>query len=62
MKNKTNFTTGYAGSNARARKIQARLNATKQKKRDIIWNYTAVAVIAFMLGGWAGVALTNGTW
>ncbi len=34
----------------------------KREQRDRLWNYSAVAMLAFMTGAWLGVALTNGTW
>ena len=53
---------GYQGTNAKAIMIQEEMQRTKQKRQHDYWCYAGVATIAFSIGVWLGVVLTNGTW
>jgi hypothetical protein len=53
---------GYIGTNARAMMIQEEMQRTKVKRKHDYLSYASVASLAFALGAWAGVVLTNGTW
>ena len=53
---------GYKGTNAHAIMIQEEMQRTKVKRQHDYWCYAGVATIAFSIGVWVGVVLTNGTW
>ncbi len=53
---------GYQGTNAKAIMIQEEMHKRKIERHHDYWCYAGVATIAFSIGAYLGVLLTNGTW